>query len=349
LIEVDIDTVQVSISDAKQILANARVKFKEYPRESLVKYNTSMIDGIKQVDFIMLKEEGFVFDPKTGYREEIESHIILAIDEKGYYQQKIVDGESGEKVYINAIPFIPFWVFSDRELKAGEFPQKLGYLAKISEQCYYRYILSADFKEALVQPTTYIGVGSDFSIESFTKVNGTSAIAKGESNLIPSDSLSIQSDSTSTTLDSYFKKFADSKETLKSYGAYIPDGGVKETATKTRSNSAQQNAVLVPMVDNITEGVKALFFYAGIFEGIFSADNMKDSKELIKVSMNKDFEAIVPTADEYGKYISGALMARDGGLYDDETVVKYLVEKGCYPSDTDSTDVTLGINKSIEE
>ncbi|MGO3799303.1 MAG: hypothetical protein ACTJHE_08540 [Vibrio casei] len=349
LIELDVE--QVSIADAEKIKANARVKFKEYPRESLIKYNVSTRNGIRQVDYMMLRECGFTFNPETGVREEIKSFLVLAVDEQGYYQQKIIeDGQVGEKVYISAMDFIPFWVFSDEELKAGDFPCELGYLSKISELCYQRYIMSADFKEVLsnLLPTTYIGVGSNFDKDAFTTVNGRSSVAKGESNFIPSDSMSIQTEGVGDSLDAFFRKFEETKETLKSYGAYIPDNGVEQTATKARIDSAQQNAVLLPTVDNLIEGAKALFLYAGIFEGVFNAENTESAKEQITVAINKDFENIAPTADEVNKLVAASAMKINTGLSSLDLEVQYLIEKGCYPSDMTFDDVTKALLVAVE-
>lgn len=351
--ELDID--QVSIAEAEKIKSQARVKFKEYPRESLLKYNVSTINGVRQVDYMMFLECGFTFNPETGVREHVKSYLILGIDDEGYYQQKIVEGgasntSEGEKVRITAMNFIPFWVFCDEELRAGDFPCELGYLAKISDLCYQRYIMSADFKEVLsnLLPTTYVGVSSGFDGEAFSKVNGRSSIAKGEANFIPSDSMNIQTEGVGDSLDAFFRKFEETKETLKSYGAYIPDNGSDETATKARIDSAQQNAMLLPLVDNLVEGAKALLLYAGIFEGIFSAENTEAVKEQITIAIDKDFQNIAPTADEYTKLLAGAIMARDNGIYSADMVISYLNEKGCYPADMSTDDIMAALNLAIE-
>ena len=339
--ELDLD--EISIEDAELLKANARVKFKEYGRESLVKYNVSIVDGVRQLDFLMLCERGFTFNKTNGTREALESFIILAIDEGGYYQQKIVDGEESEKVYFHSMPVIPVWVFSDDELKAGQFHNELGYLNKIAELCFQRYRLSADLKEQLSVPaTTFISVDSNFTIDSLEAVNGSKVIAVGEKNFIPSDSMSIATDATPDKTVNINQQLAVTKETLKSYGAHIPDSAGEETATKTRSDAAQQNAMLLPLVDNLVEGTKALFYYAGLFEGV------SVEPESVTVGINKEFNVITPSADEVTKYVNASLIKIDGGVSTLDIEVDYLIEKGCYPADINRDDIMLALGKGLE-
>lgn len=351
---VELDVEDVSIADAEVAKKNARVKFKQYPRESLIQHNTSTVNGVRQVDFLKFREFGYTFNKETGTREAVTSYLTLALDEDGnYYQQKYTEGVNGvqsstsERNEIKGFNFIPFWVFSDEELQCGDFPQELGYLGRIAEVCYQRYQLSADFKEALEPPTTYVGV-EELNMDEFENINKRRVIAKGEENVIPGK-INVQTDDKSMPLQSFFDKFAETKQTLKDYGAYVPESGGDETATKARINAAQQTAVLLPLAANLIEGTKALFAYAGVFEGLWGVDGVEAAKEQITVAINTEFETNSLTGMEFQQYAMAIATLKDMGQYNDELVTKVMLEKGMYPKDMNADDIMKSLASGLEE
>lgn len=354
---VELDVEDVSIADAEMAKKNARVKFKQYPRESLIQYNVSTVNGVRQVDFLKFREFGYTFNKETGTRESVTSYLTLALDEKGnYYQQKYTEGANGvqsstsERNEIEGFNFIPFWVFSDEELQCGDFPQELGYLGRIAEVCYQRYRLSADFKEVLagLLPTTYVGVSDSFSLDAFEIINGRKTFAKGEANVIPGE-VSVQTEGVGESLQPFFEKFTETKQTLKDYGAYVPESGDDETATKARINAAQQTAVLLPLAANLIEGTKALFAYAGVFEGLWGADGVEAAKEQITVAINTEFETNSLTGMEFQQYAMAIATLKDMGQYNDELVTKVMLEKGMYPKDMNADDIMKSLASGLEE
>lgn len=350
----ELDIEDISIADAEAAKANARVKFKQYPRESLIQYNVSTVNGVRQVDYLKFMEIGYSFNKESGMREQIKSYLTLALDENGkYYQEKYLESAGGvksgesERVEIGAFNFIPFWVFSDEELQCGDFPQEVGYLGRIAEICYQRYRLSADFKEALRPPTTYLGVDS-LDMGEFETINGRKVIAEGETNVIPG-TISVQTQNSTPSLDSFFKKFEETKQTLKDYGAYIPDSDSEETATKARINAAQQSAVLIPMVSNLVEGTKALFAYAGVLEGLWTTDNIEANKEQIEVSINTEFETNNLSGQEYLYFANAFASMKDSGDMSDEVRRRLMVEKNMYPKNMSYEEVERLLAASLEQ
>ncbi len=352
----NLDVDNVSIAEANQAKESARVVFKQYPRESLIKYNASTVNGVRQVDFMMLREVGYTFDKATGQRDEVESFLVLYLEDGIYKQKKIVKGagaevSESEPVEMPAFNFIPFWVFCDEELSAGDFPQKMGFLGRIADTCLHRYRLSADFKDYLknMPPTNYIGVGDSFDMDVFEKINGTKQIAIGGNNVFPTDTFSVQSSAAGGDLNAFFQKFEESKAKLRDFGATMPGSDAEETATKTRANLAQQTAVLKPLAANLIEGTKALMYYAGIFEGAYSLDNQEDSKESITVAINTDFDTVSLNGQEMNYVVQAQALGKDALLTNDEMSIRKLHEEGFYPADMSLDDVMASLSNGIEQ
>ena len=355
----DLDIGKLSIDDVKNIKKVARVKFKQYSRESLIKYNTSTINGIHQVDFMMFKEHGYVFNKESGARESVTSYLVLGLDDDGnYYQEKHTEKAGEEtsstnrnyiKVGSESLKYIPFYVFSDEELGCGDFPQELGFLSKIANLCLHRYRQNADFKDYMsgLPPTDYVSV-KDLDMEVFEKINGRRVIAKGEANIFATDSLSVTTSSSANGLESWFRYFEDTKETLKSYGAFMPDDGNEETATKARINAAQQNSVLIPIVDNLVEGVEMLMFYAGVFEGVWKQDDFESAKDKISVAINSEFDNTSLTGQEMLQLVNSQALAVSSNLTTQKMAIGKLYESGVYPSDMSLEEAEAELNASIE-
>lgn len=361
----DVDIQNLSIAEVNQIKSLARVKFKSYTRESLVKYSKRAVNGVDQIDYMMLSSTELILNKKTGTRDSITSYIVLALDDDGnYYQKKYITTAVGsnastgtmqesEPVYLlvggKPLKFIPCWIFADEELRAGEFPLQLGYLSKIAEICMQRYRQSAEMKDFMsrIAPTVFIGLDDSFTIDKLEELNGRRQFELGGINAVTGGSIGVAEASIANSLQPFFDLRAESKQTLKDYGAHIPDSSSHETATKSRIDASQQNAVLNPIIDSLEEGLRALISYAAMFEGIIPAESVDKYKSDVEVVINRELDIAQPTAMELTQFATGASMLRESGLMTDDIAIEYLIERGCYPRDETLASVKnkLGISE----
>lgn len=338
----------VSIADAEEL--NPRATIKQYSRESVVKAYFSVVNGVKQLSFIMLQELTEVLDPETYTVSDIYNYIILALDEDGnYYQQKIVSNsksgsskaveyQASEKEYVTVggepLKFIPLEFVADEEIST-ELPQELGFLNPIAEICYYRYNASADYKEALRKfvPTTNVFGLDDNDLDDFEKVNGRRYYAAGQVNVWPKADISVQTTSSDGSLESFEKYDEESKNKIRSIGGVVPEYSQGDvTATEAMINAGEQTAVLNPLVNNIEVATKKLISYCAMFEGAVDQDSVSDFEDEININLPRDFAKIPPDV-EAGRFI---LEMKSAGTATIEQAVKKLVSYGWHEGDVET-------------
>ena len=311
-----LDTGSISMADLEA--ANPRAVIKEYPRESVYKAHYSVINGIKQLSLLVLREVGSVIDPKTMEETEIESFLILGLTDEGYFQRKITQSKNGAQddtgnkpVLINGklIPFIPAYVLSDEELTTGQLPRQLGFLSPIVDLCLARYNVSAKFKSALTKfvPTTYISGLTKESHKATCEMNGGVLRTNGVVVLASDDNgnaPAVDVKSSSGQLADFHAYFEESIDRLRSLGAAVPDDNNKSTATKAKIDAGQQNAVLNPIVDNLEKMLKQVLSYAAMFEGLASPDNIESFESQLSITLKRDFSSIKGTPEEMGMLVN---------------------------------------------
>lgn len=312
-----LDTGSISMADLEA--ANPRAVVKEYPRESVYKAHYSVVKGVKQLSLLVLREVGSVIDPATMEETEIESFLILGLNDEGYFQRKITQSENGAQedtknipVLINSkpIPFIPAYVLSDEELTTGQLPKQLGFLSPIVDLCLARYNVSAKFKSALTKfvPTTYISGLTATSFENTKKMNGGAlrtngvvVLANDEDSGTPP---TVDVKSSSGQLADFHAYFEESLDRLRSLGAAVPDDNNKSTATKAKIDAGQQNAVLNPIVDNLEKMLKQILSYAAMFEGLVEPDSIESFESQLSITLKRDFSSIKGTPEEMGMLVN---------------------------------------------
>jgi hypothetical protein len=311
-----LDTGSISMADLEA--ANPRAVIKEYPRESVYKAHYSVINGIKQLSLLALREVGSVIDPVTMEESEIESFLILGLTDEGYFQRKITQSKDGamedtsnKPVLINgqSIPFIPAYVLSDEELTTGQLPRQLGFLSPIVDLCMARYNVSAKFKSALTKfvPTTYISGLTQDSYKATCSMNGGALRTNGVVVLASDDNgnaPTVDVKSSSGQLADFHAYFEESLERLRSLGAAVPDDNNKSTATKAKIDAGQQNAVLNPIVDNLEKMLKQVLSYAAMFEGLVPPDNIESFESQLSITLKRDFSSIKGTPEEMGMLVN---------------------------------------------
>ena len=267
----------------------------------------------------------------------------MALDENGdYYQQKIVTGAGkeigkGERDYVKVnnqpLKFIPIEIACDEEIE-GELPQQLGFLNPIADLCLHRYNTSADYKEALRKfvPTTDVYGMTDNDVDAFYKANGRRYRAIGQTNLWPSPDIRVETTSTEGSLVSFENYSASSLDKLRSMGAVVPDYSSGDTtATEALINSAEQNAVLNPLVSGVEKAIKRLVSYCAMFEGLVSPDAVSDYVDQVNFDMPRDFSKVSPNV-EAGRFVIELVNSR---LMTVEQATKKLIALGWHEGEID--------------
>ena len=196
----------------------------------------------------------------------------------------------------------------------------------------HRYNTSADYKEALRKfvPTTDVFGMTDNDVEIFDTVNGRKYRATGQTNLWPSNEIRIETTSTDGSLESFENYDKTSKEKIRSLGGVVPEYSQGDTsATEALINSAEQNAVLNPLVSGIEMSTKKLLAYCAMFEGLTTQENVNNYAESISFDMSRDFSKVAPNT-EAGRFVIEMVNSR---LMTIEQATKKLIALGWHEGD----------------
>jgi hypothetical protein len=349
----EVDLESVSLADAEEM--QTRASIKHYTRENVVNWHFSRRNGRMQLTWICLLERGSEFDENTRCAEEVQSYLILALDENGdYYQQKIVSGgtsqgEEGERNYVKIggkpLKFIPLEIITDTELPSGAMPKGEGFLARICNVALAKYRKSAqkdEFERAL-SPTLMTKGWQRGDDELFKELNqGRSFVATGgnQVNNLPAgveyDVLSVEG---AVQPFQWSLEYADKK--IISMGGTAKQEQANMTATEADINASEQNAKLTSIADNLEAAFKRLVNYCLMFEGGISMDAVSDTDSFI-IELPRDFATPKLSVEEVAKLIEIKML----GEMTSEAF-RLALQKGGWPEmgDADGMDEQPPVNR----
>lgn len=299
-----VDIASLSMADLESM--NVRATVKQYSRENLVNWNFGRVDGKMQLTFVMLREVGTEFDPDKMEHVNVDSYLILGLDETGYYQQKMVKGERGEKNYVSVggqvLQWLPVEIIADEQLTPGELPLSVGMLYPICEAALYRYRVSADYKEVLryLPPTIFTKGWRQGDEETFKTVNGRDFISMGagQSNNLPNE-VDVKIESVNDSTGAYERYFDRNADEVRALGGVFKDKSSNtQTATEADINASEQNAVLETVATQLEAGWRRVLSYCAMFEGVFAPDDVEKRLDEITVSLPRDFATPKLSVDE---------------------------------------------------
>jgi len=285
----------MTVTQAKALGLKASIK--HYPRESLVDWDFSVVNGVYQMSYAKLSEKTTSVNKDTFEREEKTNHLILALDDDGfYYQQLITTDESGkdeisEKEYplANGQRFdsLPFRIVTDDSSEINRVPKGFGILYPIALKALSRYRNSANLQEVLhrfAQPTVKSTGWSAGSGEIYNELNGSKQIklgAEGGINLPDGVDISYLE---SNADNSYFFNFSDRNEKeVRALGGSFDTSDAKEEAVGVaKIKSAEQMAALVSTANSCEEA------FTDMLEICYRFMTTGGEPE-IKVMLNKEF------------------------------------------------------------
>lgn len=333
----NVDAESVTLADVKE--QNPRAVVKMYNRESLIDWEFRRIGGRTQLSLMVLVEES-VERTEIFNRKEIKTFLVCALDSDGYYfQQKYVKNtdtfaEDGQPIYITdstgaRLKWIPVEIVIDEEWPAGSLPRRPGFLYPTCQMALYRYRMSADYKEALrfYQPTLCSTGWPDDGAEIFERLNGRKwmAFGIGVDNRLPDGVVPTMLGSAGE-MEPYENYFESNDKRSRAVGAIIndPAQGADVTATKSVIDNKNSTAVMSMIVKNTEAALKRVILYCGMFEGLWSQDQIEANLDKIKLNLPKEFIAVTMTEQEVNAVIS-AYSAR---LISKEEAVRKFVAGG---------------------
>jgi hypothetical protein len=305
----EVDLISVSLADKARL--NPRASIKQYKRENVVNWHFDRVGGKLQLRWIMLLESGTQFDDKTYTHTAVQSYIILALDDDGYYYQKKIvyslEGKvEGEPSYVmvnnTKLTSLPVEIVADQELDAGHLPISVGSLHPICEAALYKYRVSAVYKEVQrnLAPTTITSGWQSGDLDLFKSINhGRDYIATGAGsvNSMPNEvKYSIESVAMEMTDFHWYFSYADKK--ILSMGGVAKQETAAMTATEADINAAEQNSRLTTIADNVENAYERLSSICLMFEGGVSIDAVADINEDINVALPRDFATPKMTVEE---------------------------------------------------
>lgn len=309
LANVDIDSA--SLADAKE--QNPRPVVKMYNRESLIDWEFRRINGRQQLSLMVLVEEA-VERKDVFTKTNVKSFLVVALDDEGYYyQQKYIRNsdsvtKDGEPIYITdpkgqRLKWLPVEIVIDQEWPAGSLPRRPGFLYPTCQMALYRYRMSADYKEALryIQPTTFTSGWSDGDYDLFKTLNGRDYIAfgAGVSNNLPNQ-VTVDIKGLGVEAEPFERYFDSNDKRSRAVGAIIndPEGGADVTATKSVIDNKNSTSVMTMIVKNTEAALRRMMLYCGMFEGLWSQDDIEKNIDKIKLKLPREFMAVTMSEEE---------------------------------------------------
>lgn len=275
--DVDLTDVSKEQSDA----ANPRAKIKVYSRKNVVNWAFGKRNGVTQLTFLALLERGTEFDEETMSHDDIESYLILALDDDGnYYQQKIIYNsnkkqQKGERSYVMVggapLKYIPAEFVSLEKIKDHKLPCGMGYIYPVCLKTLHRYRVSAAYKETQrnLAPTTYTEGWKEGDAVLFKQSNnGRAYVATGPGsvNNLP-EGVTVDVKSASAEMSDYQWYFEHNKKEISEMGGAVKSDVGTMTATEADINASDQNAMLESLATSIESAFIRVIEYCMVFEG----------------------------------------------------------------------------------
>jgi hypothetical protein len=291
----------ISVADAKSLDLKSSIKM--YVRESIINWGFEVVNGKKQLKFVVLAEVGSTFDAVNYQQMEVKSYLLLALNGEGeYFQKKYTTKTQGkgfdesEEFYPLAkserLDFIPFEFVLASELPKGVIPLKAGYIYPISSKTLHRYGVSADLKESMffaAAPSSWSKGWTKQGHELFKTMTGRDFISVNPAahNPLPKDAeigiLNWDSEGSA-----FFKYMENNAGEIRALGGVFDntDGVDQETATAATIKAADKKGVLSTVSDNIEQSVARVIGYCGLFMGAVGDANIKLNRDYDRSKMS---------------------------------------------------------------
>ena len=334
----------LTVSEARNIGAKSSVKM--YPRESILNWDFKRINGMLQLSMVVLKEVDLVRKAGSFDSSEVDSYLVLGLDDDGeYYQRKFIDIDDGvwSDYYYplkagSRWKFIPFEICVADNLPQGKIPEKLGYLSGICSKTLARYRTSADMKEALYlngAPMTYSTGWDDNSLQLYKEMTGKDYIVSSAGAHLPlpaGSSVGIMSWDMAT---SAYSDYMDRNEReIRALGGKFDtsDGVDQETATAAIIKAADKNGSLSNAVLNLERSVNRVLDYCAMYMGSDDGGEVELNREFYVQTINAQERAVISAEWQSGLISTKEALRQleKGGVLteDAETLLEEMANNG---------------------
>ena len=293
-----------------------------------------------QLRYLKLHEKLYKLDIASGSRREYDEYLILALDDNGeyYYVKETLSSEGNpirtEPVYPTVnngerLRWLPVQVVSDIEPTAGEMPIEMGFLSPVVEKAMARYVDSAWYADGRrgILPTLSTSGWDKMKWELYQEINQRDYIITGKGiNNLP-EGVTMDITSPSAKLEHFVTYRLDNAADIRALGGEFSGDQDASNQSAAQANNERSDKVsrMVTIVNNLENCYRRLALYCGMFEGLYSQDEIEDNLDDIGITFNREF-AKDPANIEAGRFIATEL--RMTGLYTDEHIIKLLISRG---------------------
>ena len=124
--------------------------------------------------------------------------------------------------------------------------------------------------------------------ETFKEVNGRDYVASGAKtpNIWPNEAAKMDILESQQSLKQFEDYFTRNEKKVRALGGvFDTDKSGMRTATEVINEAEGQSAILTPTVSSIEAAMRRMVMYCGMFEGIFTPDNIEDSIKSLELTL----------------------------------------------------------------
>jgi len=322
------DGQPLTLLRAKELGLMAMIK--HYPRESIVDWDFSVINGDRKLSYVKLSQNKVSVNHETYKKESEESQLILGLDETGYYQRMVSKNKDGtddltEKHYPTNrdgnLDSIPFEFVIDQESDTQELPTGFGIIYPISLKAFSRYQVSADLNESLHRyaiPTVASTGWTTQAFEQYKEMTGQDKICIGGHVPLPKDA-TIEYLQWNADSDAMFKYLENNQKEAKALGARFDTSDAKDEAVGVaKIRSSEELSSLINIQSSIQKSYKRLLDWCYKF--------MSNNAEIPEytLTLNTEFDKVKLTTQEQKEIRDNVIMS----IYSREEGLRQLYEGG---------------------
>ena len=154
--------------------------------------------------------------------------------------------------------------------------------------------------------------------EQFQEINGRDYVASGSKtpNIWPNQDAKMEIMESQQGLNQFEDYFERNEKKVRALGGvFETDQSGTRTATEVINEAEGQSAILTPTVGSIEAGLRRMVLYCGMFEGLYSPDNLEDNMDDIDFSLPRDFAVRKLSVEEVRElrelYLAGLLLKEE--------------------------------------
>lgn len=324
-----------SLEDANK--AGLRASIKTYPVETIINFDTAVVNGETILSLVVLKETERDYTDRFEWTDKPQYRVLYIDENTGNYTQEVYD-DSLNMVGKSKTPRqnskfmkrIPFYFVGTVDNKPGYDKPALLDMADIN---YAHLRNTAENEEAMWmtnQPMYHVNIG-DTTTE-FWKSENPNGLQAGSRRAVVTKNGSLELVQPSE-MSNYITAIERKEQQAVAIGAKLITGvAANQTAETARINASSETSVLNTIVGNVSEALEGACKDCALFMG---ADESK-----VQIELNDSFY------DESLTYqdIQAMVLLKDANLYTAEMALERLRAHGLIESDKTNQELLLAFS-----